>query len=266
MTIEQLHDDLFDLLCRIDDICRQEGVRYFLDSGTEIGAVRDKDFIPWDDDMDLKVMAEDYPAFKAAMKKHLPEHIKLIEPNDFAPHFYDFSVRVADTTKPVRAPNEEDDFYGNLANFVGTDVFVYAKAPASPRRRRWFMLRIKILYGMGMAHRYVLKDEKYTKLQKVQVWVLTHLGKLFSAGRICRMWWKTLEKYQNSPKASGRMPGNYLRHLQIFEDDCFEGTATGIIRGREFPIPGGFDKELTQQYGDYMTPKNDPTEYIQHLT
>ena len=264
MTIEELHDELFDLLCRIDDICRQEGVRYFLDSGTEIGAVREKDFIAWDDDVDLKVMAEDYPAFKAALEKHLPPHIKVIEPDDFAPHFYDFTVRVADTTKPIRAQNEEDDFYGNLQNFVGTDVFIFAKAPASPRRRRLLLLKIKILYGLGMAHRYVIKDEKYTRLQKAQVWVLTHIGKLFSAKRICRMWWKLLWRTQKNPKASGRMPVNYLRHLQVYDDDCFGETTSGVIRGREFPIPSGYDKELALQYGDYMTPRDDST-FIRHL-
>ena len=42
MTIEELHDQLFSVLCIVDDICRKENVRYFLDSGTAIGAVREK--------------------------------------------------------------------------------------------------------------------------------------------------------------------------------------------------------------------------------
>ena len=44
MNIVQLHDNLFELLCLIDDICRKENVRYFLDGGTAIGAVREKGF------------------------------------------------------------------------------------------------------------------------------------------------------------------------------------------------------------------------------
>ena len=43
MTMDELHDQLFQLLCEIDDICKRNGVRYFLDSGTEIGAAREKD-------------------------------------------------------------------------------------------------------------------------------------------------------------------------------------------------------------------------------
>lgn len=40
MRIEELHDKLFELLCVVDDICREEKIQYFLDSGTELGSVR----------------------------------------------------------------------------------------------------------------------------------------------------------------------------------------------------------------------------------
>ena len=93
MTIYELHNHLYNTLCIIDDICQKNNVRYFLDSGTEIGSVREKDFIPWDDDMDIKVLLEDYPAFKKAMEKNLPPYMHLIEPNAFSPAFYDFTIK-----------------------------------------------------------------------------------------------------------------------------------------------------------------------------
>ena len=79
MKLAEVQDRLFDLLCLIDDICRREGVTYFLDGGTEIGSVREKDIIAWDDDADIKLKWSDYPAFKDAMEKHLPEYIRLVE-------------------------------------------------------------------------------------------------------------------------------------------------------------------------------------------
>ncbi|MBR4014103.1 MAG: LicD family protein, partial [Clostridia bacterium] len=90
MTLEELHNKLYDLLCIVDDICKKEGVRWFIDGGTEIGAVREKNFVPWDDDLDIKVLREDYEAFKAAMIKHLPSNYRFIEPEEFSPYFYDF--------------------------------------------------------------------------------------------------------------------------------------------------------------------------------
>ena len=40
MKREELHKLLFETLCIIDDICKKENVRWFLDSGTELGSLR----------------------------------------------------------------------------------------------------------------------------------------------------------------------------------------------------------------------------------
>lgn len=265
MKINDLHDKLFDVLCIVDDICQQENVRWFLDGGTAIGAVREKDFIPWDDDVDIKVLAEDYPAFKAAMEKHLPEHLHFIEPDAFAPHFYDFIARIYDDRWLLRSETPEDTFYGNLQNRVGTDVFVLYRAPAARWRQKLLVLETKILYGLGMAHRYRIKDEKYTPLQKAQVAVLHTCGRAFSAQNIFAAFRRAMRRWQG--KTTGwRYPANYpLADLQVFPDSWYATVSQGEIRGRKFPLAGNIDAELTAMYGDYMHPPRDPDRYVHHL-
>ena len=69
-----------DILCEIDRVCRKHGLRYWLDYGTLLGAVRHKGFIPWDDDADISMPYEDFVRFKELAPTELGENYVLTAP------------------------------------------------------------------------------------------------------------------------------------------------------------------------------------------
>ena len=53
-----------DLLQVFKEFCNAHQLRYYLWSGTLLGAVRHQGFIPWDDDVDVVMPRRDYETFK----------------------------------------------------------------------------------------------------------------------------------------------------------------------------------------------------------
>ena len=72
---------LCKMLDEIRTICDNNGITYFIGFGTLIGAVRNKGFLPWDDDIDVIMTYDNWLAFKecvqdAAAAEPLPGFIR----------------------------------------------------------------------------------------------------------------------------------------------------------------------------------------------
>lgn len=58
--LREMQMRMLEMMVYLDRICRENGIRYWLSSGTLLGAVRHGGFIPWDDDVDIEMYIDDY--------------------------------------------------------------------------------------------------------------------------------------------------------------------------------------------------------------
>ena len=68
---------MLEMLQYIDFVCKKHNIRYWLCSGTLLGAVRHGGFIPWDDDVDIEMLREDYKRLVRILKKDIDSRYAL---------------------------------------------------------------------------------------------------------------------------------------------------------------------------------------------
>jgi len=56
-------------LLDVKEVLDSVGLKFWLTNGTSLAAYREKDWIPWDDDVDLDVMMEDYMQVRAELRE-----------------------------------------------------------------------------------------------------------------------------------------------------------------------------------------------------
>ena len=81
--MQQIEVEMAD---ELDRVCRKHNIRYSLDGGSMLGAVRHKGFIPWDDDMDFCMLREDYEKLKAVSNELNPD-ICFFQDHDTDPNY-----------------------------------------------------------------------------------------------------------------------------------------------------------------------------------
>ena len=72
-TIKKAQAVMLEMLIEFDKICQKHDLKYWLDSGTLLGAVRHDGFIPWDDDIDISMPVEDYNKFTIIAQNELAD-------------------------------------------------------------------------------------------------------------------------------------------------------------------------------------------------
>lgn len=253
--MELLHKAQYKLLCEFDRVCKKNNIKYFLAAGTLLGAVRHKDFIPWDDDVDVYVRREDFEKLLEC-KYEFSEEFKLSMPKPDDKFFFDYTTRLFYLKSKMKQDEEENAFYNYQNNcHLFLDIFVMDNT-CDGFKRRLQVIKLKSLYGMALSRRYKIDYNDYPSfLSKMQVFVLKTVGKMFSMKTIYKWYQKESQKYNNKDFAQYEMPTNItvnflgiLVYLKEWHDESVELS----IREQQFSAPKLYDTVLKSVFNDYM--------------
>ncbi len=231
---------LYRLLCEFDRVCKELSIPYFLFAGTLLGAVRHGGFIPWDDDLDVIMLREDY-------RRLLEEADGVLNRSDFYlqkefsdhwPMFFS-KLRLNGTTCLEKYhPKDEDAHQG-----IYIDIFPLDRAKKSGLGRKIQFFASKIVISKSLFNRGYDTDSKKKKL--------------FMS--LCRL--LPLKPFLVCAK-NGQEGGEYLHSFfggasgygkNVYDWELFSHSCYLKFEGGEFPAPQKYRELLAHIYGDFMT-------------
>lgn len=253
--IDICHKQMLCLLKYIHKLCEENNIKYTLEAGTMLGAIRDKGFIEWDDDCDISLVREEYDKLKEVLKKaDLPDYVGVYYPEE-QQNFLDYNLRLYYKSEKIRFDNESIEQYSGIFSHSTLDIYVMDYIPENSLKRRIFVFWQQIMFGLAMSKRVEIKIEKYKPIERIAISILSKIGKIFSMKRICEMHDFVSKKYLSKNVkflyCTGWIPEfpgwvfdkkSYEKvHLTDFED-----TKLYVIDDYETILDG---------YGDWRTPK-----------
>ncbi len=120
-TLRRLQLTELEILIEIDRVCRELDISYFLDGGTLLGAARHEGFIPWDDDVDIGMVRNDYDVFLSEGPNIISDEYEICFPGKTEGYAPMFAKVVKRGTVFETAETKDSGF----AQGVFVDIFPY---------------------------------------------------------------------------------------------------------------------------------------------
>lgn len=241
---QQIHLKILEFF---NDICQREHLRYFLAYGTLLGAVREKGFIEWDDDIDLWMIREDYEKFAAVFPKYSTDEYFLqnyqTDPNCVSPEMMRICVNGT-----FKWPNgcEREKFHTGLY----FDIFPLDYGFGNDQDKEDLNYSTKIHRSIWRTLRERRKNTLKSKLYEFYTGLLPR-------GKYIRKYVDLVQSHRDCKSDVFLVFAGSFAGLgrSYFKTSYFEKTKWVPFEDLILPIPEDSDELLRYMYGDdYMTP------------
>ena len=242
ISIEEIKKRGLEILKYIDGVCRENNIKYTLISGSLLGAIRHKGFIPWDDDIDIAIFRDDYNKLLDILKKNEKDSIYKVLSNKYDKNVYYTFSKVVDTKTKVI----EKDYKIIENNGIWVDIF-----PIDNVNMRFVNFRMKVLRFINAMKNASVWSESNNNIKKFRIinFITKSIGHNFF---ICQI--EKISQAYNKKETQyiGPISVAIGNTRDISHRDLYNEYIDVEFENNKFMAIKRYDELLTIKFGDYM--------------
>lgn len=236
---EELKEIEKQILEDVTKFCEANGIKYWLDQGTLLGAVRHSGFIPWDNDIDIGMLREDFDKFISSYASNMYK-VHCIE----AGNSNDLTF--------AKVYKKDTLLYDNsIQRAINIDVFSYDYLSNNERLAKKQLQCCANNYKLLMLQTKVHRPRKGNTVRRMLILLARRLIRLFPKGYFAHkvVRYATISKNDHSDYVAMLTIG----HKDVVKADLFRNLIKIEFEGKIYSAPRDYDAWLSIMYGDYMT-------------
>jgi len=246
-----------EILKYIISICSKHNLKYALNYGSMLGAVRHKGFIPWDGDLDIGLLREDYDKFINIMQADDKYNLFSYDEDEgnVITFFYN-SVKIVDKNTLIKS-NDNALKYDQLGVYI--DVYAYDGLPNNSILRKIFVKIFNILSLVRKVSSWSsIPKEGITRLKIIKRSILFYICIAIGAKRAMRLNNKMTKMYKLKDSLYCKaLSVDKYGTKDIMPKDIMSSYAYYDFEGEIVCGIKSYNYYLTKIYGEYMVEKRE---------
>ena len=243
-----------EVLSEIDRVCKTHGIKWFADCGTLLGAVRHGGYVPWDDDLDICMLRDDYRKFHRFAVKDLPRNFNVMtyECGDY----WQMITRV-NNRDSISYDEEELGRYHQFPYVAGIDIFVLDYVAPDMDEEEIRRTLVNNVLGVGSYDGIDSDDPPQEGMDLIRVIEEQCNVKLDRKNNLRQQLYQLAERLSLMYPSEGAqevvlMPYWCTHHNHKYPAYLVNEIVQLPFENTMINVPAGYDEVLKIEYGDYL--------------
>ncbi len=260
IELEKIHLIQFEMLKEFDKFCKNHNFQYWLACGSVLGAVRHNGFVPWDDDLDIMMLRDEYEKMLELIVDELPSQL-FLQNHKSDPEFPLFfsKIRMNNTVYQEEEYEGLDMHHGIYIDIFPIDYTSKNKIGQLYHRAKVYLYQIIKRYRKKET---VTKSKKYWLIKLIIHKFAKSIDKEVLYKRMHKVYTMYIKKKDNPLTIFFGIKGKKY----IMSQDTLVPAKLKKFMSIMAPVPNQYELYLTKLYGDYnkLPPEEKRKPFLYH--